>query len=172
MNVVELKAPSWGLTAAGAALGLTMGPAGVVVLATVGAALDALRSSHRKSWQRMNTLDEHRLRAVRPLAPHLPDEVLQYKAAVSRPNGPAAMLHNFLHRHVDKRVKGDKFWKHDKTRGVVASFQQAFNRDRGMRVGSAPLPEDGIFDARTAGALALYTKVPVSPDPNPDGGEA
>jgi hypothetical protein len=116
----------------------------------------------------MHPLDEHKLRAVRPLAPHLSDEVLQYKAAISRPTGPAAALYKFLQQHVAHRVK-DEFWEHDKTRTHVGFFQRAFNKDRGLRMGVHALPEDGVFDRRTAAALSLYAQRPVSSDPKASG---
>lgn len=159
-----MKAPSWGLAAAGALLGLTAGPAGLTVGAVIGGGLDALRSGHRRRWAAMNPLDEHQLRAVRPLAPHLSDDAHQHKAALSRPTHEATALHELLGLFAAHRHK-PKFWSHDKTRGTVAQFQQSFNDDRGVRAGVAPLPEDGRFDQRTAAALSLVTKHPASPDP-------
>ena len=136
----------------------------MVIGGVLGGALDTLRSGHRRKWASTHPLDEHQLRAVRPLAPHLSDDAHQYKAAVARPTHEASALHELLGMFANHRHK-PKFWAHEKTRGTVTQFQQSFNDDRGMRAGVAPLPEDGGFDRRTAAALALYTRHPVSSDP-------
>jgi hypothetical protein len=161
---LQWKPPAWGLAIAGAIVGLTAGPWGLVIGGVLGGAFDTLRSGHRRKWSLSNPLDEHQLRAVRPLAPHLSDDAHQYKAAVSRPTPEAGALHDLLGMFAGHRHK-EKFWTHEKTRDTVARFQQSFNADRGMRAGVPPLQEDGAFDRRTAAALAMYTRHPVSPDP-------
>lgn len=164
---MQWETPTWGLAMAGAVLGLTAGPFGLVIGAVCGGALDTLRSGHRRKWASTHPLDEHQLRAVRPLAPHLSDDAHQYKAAMSRPTSEAVALHEHLGVFAKHRRK-PKFWAHDKTRETVSQFQRSFNDDRGMRAGVSPLPEEGSFDRRTAAALSLYTKQPVSPDPEAD----
>ena len=159
-----MKAPAWGLAMVGAVLGLTAGPFGIVIGSVLGGAGDVLRHGHRRKHVADHPLGEHQLRAVRPLAPHLSDEALQYKAAVSRPTESALALHELLEMFAAGRHKS-KFWAHDTTRGRVAQFQRSFNDDPGMRAGVHPLREDGAFDRRTAAALTLHTGVPVSPDP-------
>lgn len=164
----EMKAPVWGLTAVGVAIGLLGGPVGVAIGALVGGGLDFLRHSHRESWRAWHPLDELHLRAVRLVAPRVPDALIQHKAAVAGndPPGAAVALQKFLDDNAEHRAAGDAFWKSQAVRARVAAFQQAFNADIPTSGDVGKLTVSGLFSPKTAAALTLYMHRSTSPDPD------
>lgn len=171
MSEVEqhVKAPIWGMTAAGAAIGLAWGPIGIAAGAFIGGSLDWLRHNYRLNWHAWHPLSEWHLRSVRAAVPHLPDEVIQNKAAIAGSSPPAAAtaLRTYLTQNAERRAAGDLFWKSAQTGVLVTAFQEAFNADTQMQRGLGGLQVTGYFGPKTAAVYTLYLHESVSPDPSP-----
>jgi hypothetical protein len=164
MDLENLKAPVWGLTAAGAALGLMGGPLGVVVGAAAGGALDYLRHTHRLNWKSWHPLEEIHLRAVRLVAPRVPDAVIQHKATVAGNDPPQEALE--LQGFIDSQGRKDEeFWASPELAKLVGAFQEVYNTDIPVSGDVGRIAVTGKLDPKTAAALTLYTHKAVSADP-------
>lgn len=161
-----LKAPIWGVTAAGAVVGLWGGPAGVLIGAGIGGVIDLLRYEYARRWHGWHPLEEHHLRGVRRAAPGVPDAVIQQKAAEAGAliTAPAMILQALLEDYAAHRAK-PVFWKTPVVRNAVRAFQTAYNSDPQTSQGLGRLEVTGKFTPKTAAALTLYTHKSVSPDP-------
>lgn len=122
------------------------------------------------------------LKALAKAAPNLPTaQILPLTMRANAATSPSAVnpdpntvaaknaadaLYGYFQQYPYDRMFGDVFWKASKTGILVKAFQNAYNADAVTNVVTGPLAVSGYYDAKTAGALTLYTHDPIDPDPN------
>lgn len=174
-------------TILGAALGSLAFPVGTVVGGAIGGVVDVVRHRWKKPAAAVPVVTKARMTlagiapkphvAAKPIVlvyPHIPPHVAAHVATVAAAAPPpeASALYHYLKAHPYDAMLGGATYKSVQVHTLVSAFQGAYNDTPAAKT-TGTLPTTGIYDAKTAAALVLFThddpsnwSPPFPPDPN------